>query len=295
MTKQKSTKCPCCGHNNLKVYVKKHSTQPIENAEDFFYGGHSFISSASQCKACQFIFLENCPTQDEIEKFYSAAEITYYLDTSYQRRIYFQSLYRKLDNSSLLDSVHQSASPILDIGAGSGEWLDLWKKKKYATESNELLIKILINRGIEVTPKSLDKLQKRSFSMISFFDFLEHIKHPQDFLNHVCSLMEPGGLLVIGVPDFGNLPARLFGKRYYLFTPMHLCYYNKVSMSHLLQRCEYIEDFKILKSPGFPITLKSLFKWIKAIRVSLPNSIENFVLPFGYSASLIAIARIKHE
>jgi len=285
--------CPCCGTTNHLPFFVNPKPLTIQNSEDFFYGGHEYIHAAIQCTRCKFIAIDSNLTGNEIDQLYRVADNEYYLETSPQRAIYYRRVQKQLRKTRRLDILNNTHHPIIDLAAGSGEWLELWQKDKYATELSGTLVKILTQKGIQVIPQEISEISEQLFSMVSMFDFLEHVDNPKETLDMACRRLIPGGVLVIGVPDFGNLVARILRHKYYLFTPMHLGYYRNISLEYLLGQNPSIESFVLLKSPPFPISLQSLFKWVKTLKLPMLKNLEKVILPIGYSASIIAVANLK--
>jgi hypothetical protein len=88
----------------------------------------------------------------------------------------------------------------------------------------------------------------------------------------------------------GKFIASLLRQRYYLYSPMHLSYFTEDSLRSLLMRI-FPEAcmINIFPSPAMKADLRTLVKWLR-----LPLAIHsklNIQIPFGYSASLIAIVR----
>jgi SAM-dependent methyltransferase len=100
---------------------------------------------------------------------------------------------------------HFDQGKILDVGAGVGIFLrrlgSHWEK--YAVEGSEATRTELESVGIRVfrdLPNAADT-QAGTFSIITIFQVLEHIDKFQTLLRQCHQLLQPGGKLVITVPD----------------------------------------------------------------------------------------------
>jgi hypothetical protein len=65
-------------------------------------------------------------------------------------------------------------------------------------------------------------------------DVLEHLTDPQDAVDEVHSLLEPGAAFYLTVPDAGSLLARAMGRRWWSVLPMHLQYFTRDTMARML-------------------------------------------------------------
>jgi len=127
---------------------------------------------------------------------------------------------------------------ILDIGAGSGVFLQAISKKYknsnlYAQDLNDISLGKLENisgfRHLFVC--DLTAIDQK-FSIISMVHVLEHVCHPIDFLKVVRSLLKDDGVLVINVPDIAQNPLDL---------PVydHCTHFTKVSLEVVLKQAGF--------------------------------------------------------
>lgn len=247
------------------------------------FGGRQFLENVVGCENCGFRFLE--PVIGG-EHYYREADHNEYQALRDARRRYFLDVREAIERfrSRLLPD-----SRILDLGAGEGDWLAAWPEitKRFATEVQPEFVRSLQRQNI--TALSVPEDSPAPFDMISAFDFLEHVENPHSLLQRIHAKLSPGGTVVFGVPDMGKWVARLLGTRYYLYCPMHYSYFNRSSLELLL--AQYFVEVKVLVSPPMRATLNAAAKWIWPGLQS--SSVGNLWLPFGYRASLIAVAR-KH-
>ena len=106
---------------------------------------------------------------------------------------------------------------VLDVGAGDGSLIDsLRAKGRDAT-------------GLDPYAQRDDFLTDRiedvdgTWAAIVFWHSLEHVPTPVHHLAEAARLLEPGGVLVVAVPNPASLQARVFGGRWlHLDLPRHL-------------------------------------------------------------------------
>ncbi len=111
--------------------------------------------------------------------------------------------------------------PILDVGSGEGWLVDALRRRGRDA------------RGLEREDGDLLD-HTGAYAAIVFWHSLEHLRRPGAALAHAASLLRPGGLLVVALPDPSSLQARLFGERWLaLDPPRHLVH---VPAATLLRR-----------------------------------------------------------
>jgi len=274
--------CPCCGSSSFEIIYKNDNALVVNEWRSFFWGSIDFVQDIHKCTVCGFRFINSLT--DGYEEFYRQQEIEAYFELSAGRRNYFRRLRVLLENRGLRLS---RDSKILDLGCGGGEWLSCWKNEvfRYGTEINPAL-QVLIDQN-EVTLLDPNNYWHENFDLVSAFDYLEHVEQPQKFLEEVLATIRRPGYLVLSVPDMGKWVARLFGVKYYLYCPMHFSYFNRNSLYKILSRVCSMADIEIFSSPAMPTSVNGLLKWIHSSAKVSPKF--NYRIPFGYSASLIAL------
>jgi SAM-dependent methyltransferase len=274
--------CPCCDSQNWTYIWQNNNPKPLRGWRDFMYGGREFIKSIVSCENCKYSFLDPKISGDA---YYLTAESSGYSTLAPARRQYFEDVKHQIEfNGFKLPNNGR----ILDLGSGTGEWLDAWPSifDKSATEVNQQHIRTLKSKNINVF-YDLQSINTK-FSLISAFDFIEHMEDPVTILRQINSKLSDGGTALIGVPDMGKLLAKLLGVRYYLYCPMHYSNFTKIALHNILTKVFESEPI-ILTSPPMRAKVGSIAKWIFPV---LENSfISNFWLPFGYKASLIAVVK----
>lgn len=100
------------------------------------------------------------------------------------------------------------ARRVLDIGGGSGAFLDLARAKGHETLGLELSAEAAAEacrKGHKVLNESLETVDAASFGgpvdAITLFQVVEHLPNPRTFLATALNLLRPGGLLVASVPN----------------------------------------------------------------------------------------------
>src|SRR5205085_9377865 len=67
-------------------------------------------------------------------------------------------------------------------------------------------------------------------------DVIEHLPRPAAALDRVASLLRPGGVVYLAVPDAGSALARALGRHWWSVIPTHVQYFTRASLYTLLRR-----------------------------------------------------------
>ena len=129
----------------------------------------------------------------------------------------------------------------LDIGCGRGQYLNMLQERGYRVRGTEHSKETA--RGIEpdvpvdygdVTP---GRYADASFDLISIWHVLEHLYTPDVTLAACAEALEPGGALMIAVPNYGSVQARFGGEQWlHLDLPRHVFQFTEPTLRRLLEQ-----------------------------------------------------------
>jgi len=141
--------------------------------------------------------------------------------------------------------VGSKSSPILDIGCGRGEWLELLKNKGLYTRGldlNGIMVKICKELGFNVVQDEalsyLKGLTDNSLGAVTGFHLIEHygFEFLIKLIEEILRVLKPGGLVILETPNPSNV---LVGSCSFYLDPTH----NKPLPSTLIKL--------VLESLGF--------------------------------------------
>jgi len=151
--------------------------------------------------------LKELYTDDYYSEMFSKAMIPFF---EKRKTLIGKSKYEQV--ISVLDSVSKDRKDplhILDIGAGIGEVIDVFKDNGHsckAIEVNKVAIEYLSNLGIEVFSDSFFNYDSdKKYDVIMAWGVIEHITNPSSFLKRVYALLSETGVFVSEVPHSQSL------------------------------------------------------------------------------------------
>ena len=104
--------------------------------------------------------------------------------------------------------------PIIDIGCGRGEWLDVLREHRllaYGVDGNSSMIASCRDKGLAVEEQDgiqhLQSLPAASAGAVTAFHFVEHLPFAAllSFIEEVLRVLKPGGLALFETPNPDNL------------------------------------------------------------------------------------------
>jgi O-antigen chain-terminating methyltransferase len=117
--------------------------------------------------------------------------------------------------------------PVLDIGCGRGEWLELLRENGLnarGVDTNEAMVEYCRRLDLKVTQadaiEHLRGLEGRSLGAVTVFHVLEHLTFDNviELLDEALRVLKPGGLVILETPNPANL---LVGAHTFYLDPTH--------------------------------------------------------------------------
>lgn len=117
--------------------------------------------------------------------------------------------------------------PILDVGCGRGEWLELLQESGYTARGldiNKVMVEQSRSRGFDVIEADvmlyLQSLPDHTLGAVTGFHIIEHLTFPilMKFFSEVARTLKPGGLAIFETPNPQNV---LVGSCNFYFDPTH--------------------------------------------------------------------------
>ncbi|RTY97382.1 class I SAM-dependent methyltransferase, partial [Flavobacterium bomense] len=150
---------------------------------------------------------------------------------------------------------------ILDIGAGTGDFLSVAKNAGWETigvEPSDRAKAIAKSKGVSFVEET-SELDSHSFDVISMWHVLEHVPDLDKQIKELKRLLKPTGTLIIAVPNFKSFDAKHYGKFWAAFdVPIHFWHFSKTAIKILFEKEEMIlEKVLPMKFDSFYVSLLS--------------------------------------
>lgn len=144
------------------------------------------------------------------------------------------ALYKKVKK---ITKLNEGVGSLLDIGAGTGDFLKTAKNKGWhieGVEVNEKARKFASQKGIELYT-SLQSCKGKQFDVVTLWHVLEHLPDLENIILTIEMLVKPGGHLVIAVPNYNSFDASYYNQFWAAFdVPRHLWHFSQKGIRQLI-------------------------------------------------------------
>lgn len=180
--------------------------------------------------------------QPDIENLASYYESDDYISHTDGKRSLFEKAYHFVKSIALknklklINSLQHEKGKLLDIGAGTGEFLSIAKENGWQAigiEPSEKARNIAIKKGVEFS-ENLEKFEDQSFDVITMWHVLEHVPNLDEQIKELKRLLKPDGTILIAVPNFNSFDAKHYGAFWAAYdVPRHLWHFSKTAIKKL--------------------------------------------------------------
>lgn len=238
--------CPLCGSDQLK---------PFLTVKDFSISKEDFILKS--CTVCDFTFTANPPSAEHAGPYYQSDVYISHSDTKkgLVNRVYHWVRDLMLGKKkSMIESVQKGRS-LLDVGTGTGYFLNYMKGQGYQTQGIEISKQArdaaIQNFGLEVNEPNhlLSGQLNQQFDVVTMWHVLEHIYSPELTMKAIHGVLKKEGHLVIAVPNKDSFDATNYEEYWAGYdVPRHLWHFTPTTMETFAKK----NDFKIVKNEILP-------------------------------------------
>lgn len=227
--------CPLCGSSQIHEAI---------TARDYTVSKETF--SIFHCGGCGGRFTQNVPDSAHIGRYYQSQE---YISHSETKQGLINRLYhsvRKITLRSKQNWVRNASGiktgALLDIGSGTGAFLHYMQSSGWTVTGLEPDENARKNAkeiyGVEALPiEQLYALAPQQFDAITMWHVLEHVHDLHRYLDHIRTLLKPGGSLLIAVPNYTSSDADYYKEYWAAYdVPRHLYHFSPGSMEKLLSQ-----------------------------------------------------------
>jgi 2-polyprenyl-3-methyl-5-hydroxy-6-metoxy-1,4-benzoquinol methylase len=204
------------------------------------------------------------PSLDVLGKYYESED---YISHTDNKRSLFEKAYHLVkgialkNKLNLINDLQASKGKILDIGAGTGDFLSVAKENGWSTigiEPSERAKDIAKNKGVDFV-ESTANLESHTFDVITMWHVLEHVPDLDFQIKELKRLLKPSGSLIVAVPNFKSFDAQYYGEFWAAYdVPIHFWHFSKKAIQSLFQKENILlEKILPMKFDSFYVSLLS--------------------------------------
>jgi len=173
------------------------------------------------------------PSLEHLGRYYESED---YISHTDNRRSLFEKAYHFVKSIALKNKLELingeqiGKGQLLDIGAGTGDFLSVAKKNGWNTtgiEPSDRAKAIANGKGISFVDNTTD-LANDSFDVITMWHVLEHVPDLDFQIKELKRLLKPTGTLIVAVPNFKSFDAKHYGAFWAAYdVPIHFWHFSK--------------------------------------------------------------------
>lgn len=216
--------------------------RPFLSCKDTTVSGDVF--EIKECSSCGFKYTSPRPEEKDLGKYYESED---YISHSNTKVGLVNKLYQAVRQITLAQKMRlinglNSKGSVLDIGCGTGEFLRVSKAAGRNTTGIEPSEKARefakANYGLTVFPENeLKSIPNGSQSIITMWHVLEHVSNLNERVKELKRLLEPGGYLIVAVPNCASLDAKKYKEHWAAYdVPRHLYHFRPKDIKALFSK-----------------------------------------------------------
>ncbi len=210
----------------MKLYLK---------TKDYFHTQESFDLIYNP----DLDMLATNPQPEDLDVYYPSDS---YISHNDQQKSIIDKIYKYIKDYSLnkklhlIDSLNTVHKNLLDIGAGTGDFV----KKMNSTSWNAQGIEPNIDARKQAQKKNVvlhkdyEALKNNTYDIITLWHVLEHLPNLDEQIIKITSLLKTNGYLIVAVPNFKSYDAHHYQQFWAAYdTPRHLWHFSRNSIPQL--------------------------------------------------------------
>ena len=234
--------------------------EPFLDCKDYTVSGETYEVMFNP----EYDMLVTSPIPVDLENYYKSED---YISHTDSKKSMLDKVYQSVKNYtlkrklSLINSFKTETKNILDVGAGTGDFLNVCKNNGWNTvgvEPSVDAINIAAKKGVFLK-ENLDKIQNKKFDVITLWHVLEHVEMLSDYISKLKELLYDDGRLVIAVPNHKSYDAKYYKEFWAAFdVPRHLWHFSQTSIHKIFSTEQMIVEKTIpMKFDSYYVSLLS--------------------------------------
>ena len=245
----------------------------MEKEKDFYKNLQPFLSCKDHTVSDEvyqvminneYDMLVTSPVPENVEDYYKSED---YISHTDSKKSLLDKAYQAVKNITLkrklklINSFETSSKNILDVGAGTGDFLKVCKSSSWKVSGIEPSLnarKIAYKKGVNLQ-ENLSEFKNTNFDVITLWHVLEHVENLSEYILELHSLLADDGRLIIAVPNFKSDDANYYKEFWAAFdVPRHLWHFSQRSISKLFSEVHMVVEKTIpMKFDGYYVSLLS--------------------------------------
>jgi SAM-dependent methyltransferase len=234
--------CEACGSTDLIAFKLGKTIAVADLSSDkvkVTNKDYGMCVEMLKCAKCGLVQSKELLSDQQILGLYSGMEDAEYVKESELRG---NSNYEQVKNiiSDYTDPLLGDVN-ILEIGCGSGglitELSEIYKNINGIEPSSYLCSFARNHYGLDIQNIGYEQIATdKKYKVIIALDVIEHVVSSQNFMTTIAKLLEPGGIAIIGTPDFNSVARKILGGKWWHIRPPHLYYFDRSNFKKLVER-----------------------------------------------------------
>ncbi len=263
-----SIACSLCGSTEAREFA----TVP-----DLLLDKPEIITRLVQCDRCGLVYQSPRPTLDEIGAHYPP-DYEPYADVHRTagwllRRAYDHGAHKR---RRFVSKAMPKGGRLLDIGCATGTFLvsmrelSIWRVEGVGLDAQVAQL-ARERHHLPVFTGTLEEAAypDNNFAAVTLWDVLEHLHDPVGTLIEIERILQPGGVVIIRVPNLGSWDAAFFGNYWAgLDAPRHLAVYTRATLARSLLSGGLLPESFSTAIGSYVMFVLNVRFWMNACRVS---------------------------
>lgn len=193
-------------------------------------------------EAIDLVFTYPQPSEDKLGSYYESED---YISHTDGKRSLFEKAYHFIKGIalkkkvSLINELQPNKGILLDIGAGTGDFLSVAKENGWQAigiEPSNKARNIALSKNARFI-EDTSQLEDNTIDVVTMWHVLEHVPDVNAQIKELKRLLKPAGTIVIAVPNFNSFDAKHYQEFWAAYdVPRHLWHFSRLSIEKLFER-----------------------------------------------------------
>ena len=233
---------------------------PFLNCKDHTVSGESYEVMLNQ----KYEMLVTSPVPFDLHNYYKSED---YISHTDSKKTLFDKVYHSVKNYTLkrklrlINSFKTESKKVLDVGAGTGDFLKVCKNNGWVASGVEPsidAIQIAAQKEIFLKEQLVD-FQDEKFDVITLWHVLEQVENLQEYISILKQMLSKNGRIIVAVPNHKSYDANYYKESWAAFdVPRHLWHFSQGSIHKLFSEVDMIvEETLPMKFDSYYVSLLS--------------------------------------